>query len=311
MIAEKQLFKRAILEALSQKYEQELAECREDAKCSKEHYLRISEITGIPLARGMGKRRSLRRTFVAVLIAAALLLAGCTAYVYRNAIKDFFEEVYDTHIKVFYSGEQTDNELYIKEFYSLSYVPEGYQLVREVKNEVCVRYIWESQTANTLVFQQSLINESDFFLDSDTEDMQCMQGIGYKEIAEGLRIGATVEEMKELIKKNSRNFAKRQYTWFNNQMNVHWYDITEDNFLFGYNNFHTVNISNFIFVYFIYFVVLIQFVAHGKYLRNVKKYFCYECILLYYTLNVKSLLLFFVSKFFHIFVFFDKGDKFT
>lgn len=175
MTAEKQLFKSAILEALSQKYEQELAECREDAKCSKEHYLRISEITGIPLARVMGKRRSLRRTFVAVLIAAALLLAGCTAYVYRNAIKDFFEEVYDTHIKVSYSGEQTDNELYIKEFYSLSYVPEGYQLVREVKNEVCVRYIWESKSADTLVFQQSLINESDFFLDSDTEDMQCIE----------------------------------------------------------------------------------------------------------------------------------------
>lgn len=175
MIAEKQLFKRAILEALSQKYEQELAGCQEDAKCSKEHYLRISKITGIPLARVMGKRRSIRRTFVAILIAAALLLAGCTAYVYRNAIKDLFEEVYDTHIKVSYSGEQTDNELYIKEFYSLSYVPEGYQLVREVKNGVCVQYIWESQTGNTLVFEQTLIKESDYFIDSDVENMLCTE----------------------------------------------------------------------------------------------------------------------------------------
>jgi hypothetical protein len=175
MIAEKQLFKRAILEALSQKYEQELAGCREDAKCSREHYLRVSEITGSPLVQVMGKRRSIRRTFVAILIAAALLLAGCTAYVYRNAIKDFFEEVYDTHIKVFYSGEQTDNELYIKEFYSLSYVPEGYQLVREVKNEVCVQYIWESQTGNTLVFEQKLIKESDYFIDSDIENMLCTE----------------------------------------------------------------------------------------------------------------------------------------
>lgn len=175
MIAEKQLFKSAILEALSQKYEQELAKCQENAKCSKEHYLRISKITGIPPARVMGKRRSIRKTFVAVLIAAALLLAGCTAYVYRNTIKEFFEEVYDTHIKVSYSGEQTDNESYIKEVYSLSYVPEGYQLVKEVKNEVCVRYIWESQTGNTLVFQQSLIKESDFFIDSDVENMLCIE----------------------------------------------------------------------------------------------------------------------------------------
>ena len=32
------------------------------------------------------------------------------------------------------------------------------------------------------------------------------------------------------IKKNSRNFAKRQYTWFKNQMDVHWYDVEADNF---------------------------------------------------------------------------------
>ena len=31
------------------------------------------------------------------------------------------------------------------------------------------------------------------------------------------------------IKKNSRHFAKRQYTWFNNQMNVHWYDMSLPN----------------------------------------------------------------------------------
>ena len=175
MIAEKQLFKRAILEALSQKYEQELAGCREDAKCSREHYLRVSEITGSPLVQVMGKRRSIRRTFVAILIAAALLLAGCTAYVYRNAIKDFFEEVYDTHIKVSYSGEQIDYELYIKEFYSLSYVPEGFQLVSEIKNSLYVKYLWKTTTGNTLVFEQKLIKETDFFMDSDVENMLCIE----------------------------------------------------------------------------------------------------------------------------------------
>ena len=52
-----------------------------------------------------------------------------------------------------------------------------------------------------------------------TEDMQCMQGIGYKEIAEGLRIGATEAEMKELVKKNTRNYAKRQQTFFKRMQN--------------------------------------------------------------------------------------------
>ena len=38
------------------------------------------------------------------------------------------------------------------------------------------------------------------------------------------------EETVELIKKNSRNYAKRQYTWFNNQMPVKWFDVNLDNF---------------------------------------------------------------------------------
>ena len=32
------------------------------------------------------------------------------------------------------------------------------------------------------------------------------------------------------IKKNSRHYAKRQYTWFNNKMNVKWFDVNFDNF---------------------------------------------------------------------------------
>lgn len=175
MIAEKQLFKRAILEALSQKYEQELAGCREDAKCSREHYLRVSEITGSPLVQVMGRRRSIRRTFVAILIAAALLLAGCAAYVYRNEIKSFIEEFYDTYIKVSYSDEQTENESYIKDIYSLSYVPEGFQLVSEIKNSLYVKYLWKTTTGNTLVFEQKLIKETDFFMDSDVENMLCIE----------------------------------------------------------------------------------------------------------------------------------------
>ena len=47
--------------------------------------------------------------------------------------------------------------------------------------------------------------------------------IGYKEVIPYLRGEYTLEETKELIKKNSRHYAKRQYTWFNNKMNVEWF----------------------------------------------------------------------------------------
>ena len=38
------------------------------------------------------------------------------------------------------------------------------------------------------------------------------------------------EEIIEEIKKHSRNYAKRQYTWFNNQFDVHWYDVNLEDF---------------------------------------------------------------------------------
>lgn len=66
-------------------------------------------------------------------------------------------------------------------------------------------------------------NESDW-------SRQSLQGIGYKEWKDYMNHKCTLEDTIELIKKNSRNFAKRQYTWFNNQMDVHWYDITQDNY---------------------------------------------------------------------------------
>ncbi len=49
--------------------------------------------------------------------------------------------------------------------------------------------------------------------------------IGYKELHMHFAGTYTKKEAIELIKKNSRNFAKRQYTWYNNKMNVSWYEL--------------------------------------------------------------------------------------
>ena len=71
-----------------------------------------------------------------------------------------------------------------------------------------------------MMFENGLLDEVQSLLNSGiTEDMQCMQGIGYKEVAEGLRIGATVEEMKDIIKLNTRHYAKRQQTFFKRMQN--------------------------------------------------------------------------------------------
>lgn len=47
-----------------------------------------------------------------------------------------------------------------------------------------------------------------------TSDMQSMQGIGYKEILYYLENKISLEEAVNMIKQGSRNYAKRQLTWF-------------------------------------------------------------------------------------------------
>ena len=58
-------------------------------------------------------------------------------------------------------------------------------------------------------------------------EFRSMHGIGYKEWKAYFQGNQSEEETVAQIQQHSRNFAKRQYTWFNNQMEVQWQDINE------------------------------------------------------------------------------------
>lgn len=83
-----------------------------------------------------------------------------------------------------------------------------------------------------LMMEDGLFEEIQFLVSShdDVWNLQSFQGIGYKEWKGYFLGNERKEDCVEKIKKNSRNFAKRQYTWFRNQMNVHWYDIEQDGY---------------------------------------------------------------------------------
>jgi len=53
-----------------------------------------------------------------------------------------------------------------------------------------------------------------------------MQAIGYKEIAGYLRKEISLEEAVHLIKRGTKRYAKRQFTWFRKEEGVQWFDIT-------------------------------------------------------------------------------------
>lgn len=76
-----------------------------------------------------------------------------------------------------------------------------------------------------LMFKEGLVKEvEELFSDPQTWGYTSFQGIGYKEFKEYFEHIRTLEEVKDKIKVHSRQYAKRQYTWFKNQMKVHWFD---------------------------------------------------------------------------------------
>lgn len=57
-------------------------------------------------------------------------------------------------------------------------------------------------------------------------DKTPMQAIGYKEMALHLGGGITLEEAIRLIKRNTRRYAKRQFTWFRKEEGIRWIDVS-------------------------------------------------------------------------------------
>ena len=80
------------------------------------------------------------------------------------------------------------------------------------------------------MFEEGLLKEVRRFYDKNIESKALSTAIGYKELYAYFKGEIDLEEAKELIKKNSRHYAKRQYTWFNNQMDIKWFNADFNDF---------------------------------------------------------------------------------
>ena len=80
------------------------------------------------------------------------------------------------------------------------------------------------------MFNDGLVKEVKYLYAKNPNSLILNRAIGYKEVISYLNGEIYEEEAKDLIKKNSRHYAKRQYTWFNNKMNVKWFDVDFNNF---------------------------------------------------------------------------------
>lgn len=77
---------------------------------------------------------------------------------------------------------------------------------------------------------EGLLEEAKYFYDKKTKCKALDTVIGYKELFKYFDGEITKEEALDLIKKNSRHYAKRQYTWYNHQFPTIWVETNYDDF---------------------------------------------------------------------------------
>jgi len=79
------------------------------------------------------------------------------------------------------------------------------------------------------MFKDGLLEEAKRLYDQNLKNFTNI--IGYRELSKYFSGIYSLEEAKEEMKKNTRHYAKRQFTWFKNQMkDITWFNVDYDNF---------------------------------------------------------------------------------
>ncbi len=93
----------------------------------------------------------------------------------------------------------------------------------------CGRQILYERINNRVdqMIKLGLVDEVKGLLKTYPPDSQCFSAIGYKEIFDYLKGESSLEQATELIKKKTRNYAKRQLTFFKRFKNAVWINTTD------------------------------------------------------------------------------------
>ena len=114
--------------------------------------------------------------------------------------------------------EKKENELVYDNVFFIGLTTERDKLYEIVDNRV------------DKMIEKGLIEEAQKLYNKKIHSKAVTTGIGYKELYQYFDGIITLDEAIELIKKNTRHYIKRQYTWFNNKMNIEWFNVDFDNF---------------------------------------------------------------------------------
>ena len=157
-----ELFKQAISEGLSEKFDSVANSYTDEIVCSEQHNLAMRTIV-------YGKAETKRtwsprkKRIIAIIVAAALLLTSC-GIIFRNEIREIVGEFFAKYV---YSGDETSMET-IEEVYELTYLPEGYCLEDKSIRPIRIRWTYVDKNNNYIKFEQRILDKSDFTVNSET-----------------------------------------------------------------------------------------------------------------------------------------------
>ena len=83
-----------------------------------------------------------------------------------------------------------------------------------------------------IMINQGWVDEVKNLLKKYPTDLRSLQSIGYTQIISFLQGNLSQEEMIEKIQQKTRNYAKRQLTWFQKESNIHWYQHNQKSKIF-------------------------------------------------------------------------------
>ena len=157
-----ELFKQALNEAVSNKFDKMADECTEEIVYSEKHKLAMRTIV-------YGKADTKRvwspkmRRIIAILIAVALLLTSC-GIIFRNEIREIFEEFF---VSLTYESNDEKDEM-IEEAYTLGYLPEGYTLNKKIISNTMISYTFLNFNEDKIYFEQRPLASAGFVVDSES-----------------------------------------------------------------------------------------------------------------------------------------------
>lgn len=132
----------------------------------------------------------------------------------RQRLEGFLKHYYETG-KVIKKTDEINNKLY-------NFISIGLKSDRETLYKMLDKRV-------VSMFNEGLLDEAERLYKMNLKNYTNI--IGYKELNEYFNGNISLDEAKELIKRNTRRYAKRQFTWFNNQMkDIKWFNVNYDNF---------------------------------------------------------------------------------